>query len=240
MSITSRNHLSDSLLSILDYYEPSGIEFFAPKEIVDDAIKCFQDQFTDAWYSEFPEAAERFGYEWSQETQEYMKEENPVPLEISHTDYGFYAKIGNLTIKSDFEAGYTGEISVSSALKKIEEDFPDISFRGYIGWLWHDKITCEPCQWECQKGNTGNSLVYESVKQALKKAVLDGDFWDQVIDGLISEPEENFVDILKLYSEWFDLGYLECLQNKGKEDPDREAVANSILASLKNPHNITK
>lgn len=240
MLITSRNHLPDSLLFILDDYKPSGIEFFSPEEIVEDAIKCFQDQFTDAWYSEFPEAAERFSYEWSQETQEYMKEENPVPLEISRTDYGFYAKIGNLTINSDFEAGFTGESSVSSALEKIEEDFPDISFRGYIGWIWYDKVTCEPSQWECQKGNAGNSLVYESVKQALKKAVLDRRFWNQVIDTLISEPEENFVYILKLYSEWFDFGYLECLQNEGKDDPDRKAVANSILALLKNPHNITK
>lgn len=229
-----QDYLPESLLFILDYYKPSGIEFFCTKEETNMAMRCFQEHFTEGWYREFPEAAERFGYDWDdEEIKKYMEKMNPVPLEISSTDYGFYARIGNLTIISDFDPGYTGETAVFSALHAIEKKYPDISYRGYIGWIWYDAITNTPSQWECHAGKTTECSVYESVKQALNEAVLDGDFWEQMIDEAIDEPENELVSFLKLYSEGFDSDYIKYLTKAGKGDPEREKVVKSILVALK-------
>ena len=227
----TEDFLTESLVDCLDNYSPSGIEFFCLENEKQKAMECFMECFSDIWHESFAEAAETYNWEYDEDMEEWMNDENPVPLKIFETEDGFYAAIDNLTISLE-DAGYNGIDTIYSSLHTLEKQYPNISYRGYVGFLWLDANCNTPEQAVFHKGTVLYSPIYESIKKALQKAVLDKEFWYCLLSHPNEDEMEMNISVLCRYEEWFDTSYIECIHETVDRYPETKETAIAVIASL--------
>lgn len=142
----------------------------------------------------------------------YEKEEELNPFNGARvTDYGILLSFDALSMYGD---GFGDNISVhdareavEEALKIIKQEYPYISYEGYVAYYWTDVHGGEICQYEIssEKKKDKSDVIYDFVGEALGEMLEDEEVWDGLSGELEDADEIEFKNIIKLfhtYSKW--------------------------------------
>ena len=144
----------------------------------------------------------------------YEKEEEYNPFNGAQiTDYGVFLSFDALAMYCDEYGDHlswhnAGE-AMEEALKTIKQEYPSISYEGYVAYCWSDVHSGEVCQWEIssekKKKKDKSDVIYDFVGEALGEALEDEEAWERLSEELECEDESEFKKIIKLfhtYSKW--------------------------------------
>ena len=166
-------------------------------------------RFTEAFNEEYEKLMDLIEEE---EGACYEKEEGINPFNGAQvTDYGIFLPFDALAIYlgeyGDLLSWHNAGEALEEALKTIKQEYPSISYEGYVAYCWSDVHSGEVCQWEIssEKKKDKNDVIYDFVGEALGEALKDEEVWDSLHDELELAEEDDFKRILKffhIYSEW--------------------------------------
>lgn len=159
------------------------------------------------------------------------KEENINPFNGAQVqEYGVFLSFDSLAMYcgyGDFLSWHNAGEAMEAALKTIKQEFPSISYDGYVAYCWSDVHGGEVCQWEIssekKKKNSKSDVIYDFVGEALGEALEDEDVWDSLSKVLEHLDENDFKRTIKLfhtYSKWIPSDTIDKIIEFSKENDE--------------------
>lgn len=211
-----------------------------------DLRKEIAAHFTDAFNKEYGKLMDRIEEE---EGICYEKENKLNPfIGALVTDYGVFLPFNALSMYcdkyGDIISGYNAEGAMEKALQTIKQEYPSISYEGYVAYCWSDIHSGEACQREIssKKKKDMGDVIYDFIGEALGRTLEDEENWERLSEELEYEDEGEFKKIIKLfhtYSKWIPSDAIERIIEIS-ENCD-EDIAESLKAfsnSLKSDENV--
>ena len=134
-------------------------------------------------------------------------------------EYGILLPFDALAMYSgygDFLACHDAGEALEKALKTLKEEYPSITYEGYVAYCWSDVHSGEVCQYEIssekRRKNDKGDKIYDFVGEALGFALQDDEIWDKLAEELDGSDENDFKRIIKLfhmYSKWLPSDTIE-------------------------------
>lgn len=178
------------------------------------------------------------------------KEEDINPFNGAQvTDYGVFLPFDSLAMYSGYGdnlAWHNAGEAMEEALKIIKQEYPSISYEGYVAYCWSDVHSGEVCQWEIssekKKKKDKADVIYDFVGEALGIALEDEEAWDSLSDELDGADENDYKRILKLfhlYSKWIPEDATDKIIALAEEtDEDMRESLEEFVEALKSGKNV--
>ncbi len=228
----------------LDYHirhtDLSGILIRCEESKREEIAKFFEENFEKDWSDAMDAVEEEYG--------DCMEKEDECGsiATVSITEDGVLVLLGPLYLSYDngdyIESEGFAYKALKKSLKRLINNFPDVSYEGYIGYTWSDQHGGEAEQWEISSDSDSpqeTDKVYPFIGELLSEAVKSDDFWDNMIDNLDGNEVEDLKKIIKIfyaYKEWLPDDCFESLFDLSEEvelDDVRSALE-EYLSSLEN------
>ena len=160
----------------------------------------------------------------------YEKDEGINPFTGAKvTDYGVFLSFDCLAMYSGFGdhlAIYDAGDALNMALNRIRQEYPSISYEGYIAYGWSDVHGGDVCQYEIsskrRRKKDKGFVIYDFIGEALRKILEDEDAWERLSEFLLFQEEYTLKKIIKLYhlySEYVPSDSIErIIENSNKDD----------------------
>lgn len=173
----------------------------------------------------------------------YEKEEELNPFNGAQVkDYGLLLPFDALAMHcgyGDHLSWHSAGEALEKALKSLKEQYPSITYEGYVAYCWSDVHSGEVCQYEIssekkRKKDKGDK-IYDFVGESLGFALQDDDTWDSLAEELDGSDENVFKRIIKLfhmYSKWLPSDAIERLINisEGSDEDIKESLEEFVEA----------
>jgi len=192
-----------------DGYGCTGVKVYCEEKISREIVSRFKEIFNDEYKKTMDHIEEEFG-------DCYEKEKGINPFKSARvTDYGvlfrfdalaMYCRNGNIIAKCN-----GGGETLETALETIKQEYPSISYEGYVAYSWSDIHSGEQIQYRIssEKKKDKSEIVYDFVGEALAELFEDGfeeyEWWEIFCERLEYANEDEFKKIIKLlhtYSKW--------------------------------------
>ena len=145
------------------------------------------------------------------------------------TDYGVFLSFDCLAMYCGFGdhlANYDAGDALNMALNRIRQEYPSISYEGYIAYGWSDVHGGDVCQYEIsskrRRKKDKGFVIYDFIGEALRKILEDEDAWERLSEFLLFQEEYTLKKIIKLYhlySEYVPSDSIErIIENSNKDD----------------------
>ena len=137
----------------------------------------------------------------------YEKDEGINPFNGAKvTDYGVFLSFDCLAMYTAFGnhlADYDAGDALNKSLKRIKQEYPSISYEGYIAYCWSDVNSGDVCQYEIsskrRRKKDKGFVIYDFIGEALRKILEDRDAWEDLSESLLYTDENTLKKIIKLY-----------------------------------------
>lgn len=137
----------------------------------------------------------------------YEKDEGINPFNGAKvTDYGVFLSFDCLAMYTAFGnhlADYDAGDALNKSLKRIKQEYPSISYEGYIAYCWSDVNSGDVCQYEIsskrRRKKDKGFVIYDFIGEALRKILEDRDAWERLSEFSLYEDEKTLKKIIKLY-----------------------------------------
>lgn len=198
--------LHDSILWAMGPDGASGINIFCEESVREEVAEFFEDTFNAFWEEAEDAVAAAYG--------NCTEKGCPSPMAVSVSDEGVLASLEPLYLSFNFGdqivSDDTAEDALQNALKKLTEEYPDVSYEGYIGFQWTDIHSGDVTQYEFSSDSDSfdeTDRVYGFVGNALCTAMEteEEEFWDTLEGELESAEIEDFEQVancFRAYAEW--------------------------------------
>lgn len=198
--------LSDDLLYAVDPLETSYIHFSDKS-----ARSFFENSFEREWDKAVDEVMSQY-YDFDEDEQEEMREENQNPLMTFEVDDGFLAVFEPVFILDIWGSrAWTDDAlaAIDCAIKETKDNFPDIEYSGCIQFFYSDSHAGDYVKYEI---NTDK--VHPFVGNAIRMAAEEEDFWDKLED---AEDFDAIKKELKHYESYLTKDILTIINERLKQ-----------------------
>jgi ribosomal protein L7/L12 len=135
------------------------------------------------------------------------KDEGINPFNSANvTDYGVFLSFECLAMYCGFGdhlANHNAGDALTMALKRIRQEYPSISYDGYIAYCWSDVHDGDVVQYEIsskrRRKKDKGFVIYDFIGEALRKILEDRDAWEDLSESLLYTDENTLKKIIKLY-----------------------------------------
>ena len=166
----------------------------------------------------------------------YEKDEGINPFTGAKvTDYGVFLSFDCLAMYSGFGdhlAIYDAGDALNMALNRIRQEYPSISYEGYIAYCWSDVHGGDVVQYQIsskrRRKKDKSFVVYDFIGEALRKILEDEDAWERLSEFLLFQEEYTLKKIIKLYhlySEYVPSDSIERIIENSKRRDDSMSVS---------------
>ena len=146
----------------------------------------------------------------------------------------------------DFLACHDAGEALEKALKTLKEEYPSITYEGYVAYVWSDVHSGEVCQYEIssekRRKNDKGEKIYDFVGEALGFALQDDEIWDKLAEELDGSDENDFKRIIKLfhmYSKWLPSDTIEKIISISEEsDVDIKESLEEFAEAIKSGEDV--
>lgn len=157
-------------------------------------------------------------------------------------EYGILLPFDALAMYSgygDFLACHDAGEALEKALKTLKEEYPSITYEGYVAYCWSDVHSGEVCQYEIssekRRKNDKGEKIYDFVGEALGFALQDDEIWDRLAEELDGSDENDYKRIIKLfhmYSKWLPSDAIEKIINisEGSDEDIKDSLEEFVEA----------
>ena len=191
----------------------TAVKVFCADDLREEIAKRFTELFNEK-YEELMDLIEE------EEGDCNEKEEGLNPFNGAQIkEYGILLPFDGLAMYSgygDFLACHDAGEALEKALKTLKEEYPSITYEGYVAYVWSDVHSGEVCQYEIssekRRKNDKGEKIYDFVGEALGFALQDDEIWDKLAEELDGSDENDFKRIIKLfhmYSKWLPSDTIE-------------------------------
>lgn len=210
----------------------SGIEITCDYKIKDKVKSLFEETFTEKWNNLLNQVEEEDG-----DCLEKDEEIDPI-MSISDTEKGILISLDSLAIHSnggDSIATVSGDEALKATLKELKEEYPSISYDGYIGYYYYTDSCGEVVQYEISSSDTPKkNRVHDFVGEQLAYLTYDDDeFWANMEEQLEDCGKKDFIEVFKCftaYSKWLEEDVFDKLLEiaENVDDDIRETLEEKI------------
>lgn len=180
----------------------SGVRIYCKDSEKSDIIVQFTATFVKKWDDLLDQVEEDMG-SCQEKENEYCPFESAI-----ETDYGVFVSLTGMAIyntEGQTMAEVSGDQALEETLKEIKATYPEITYDGYIGYVWSDFSGGDVVQYELQsEGESTENKVYDFVGAAIQASIEEDE--DHLLDNLMdSDDEEAFLEVVRwmaLYKEW--------------------------------------
>ncbi len=199
-------HIPDCLIWAMGEEGCTAVKVYCEKKLREEVATRFTDVF-NVKYEKLMDLIEE------EEGDCNEKDEDSNPFNGAQvTDYGVFLSFDSLAMYcgyGDHLSQHDAGEAMEEALMTIKQEYPSISYEGYVAYCWSDVHSGDVCQYaissEKKAKKDKDDVIYDFVGEALGETLEDDEGWDSLSDELEDADEAEFKKIIKLfhlYSRW--------------------------------------
>ena len=193
-------YIPDCLVEAMGYDGCSAVKIYSEEAI----RKEIASRFTELFNEEYEKIMDLIEEEQG-DCEE--KDEGINPFNSANvTDYGVFLSFECLAMYCGFGdhlANHNAGDALTMALKRIRQEYPSISYDGYIAYCWSDVHDGDVVQYEIsskrRRKKDKGFIIYDFIGEALRKILEDKDAWEFLSEALLYQDENTLKKIIKLY-----------------------------------------
>ena len=193
-------YIPDCLVEAMGYDGCSAVKIYSEEAI----RKEIASRFTELFNEEYEKIMDLIEEEQG-DCEE--KDEGINPFNSANvTDYGVFLSFECLAMYCGFGdhlANHNAGDALTMALKRIRQEYPSISYDGYIAYCWSDVHDGDVVQYEIsskrRRKKDKSFIVYDFIGEALRKILDLKDAWERLSEFLLFQEEYTLKKIIKLY-----------------------------------------
>ena len=227
-------NIPDCLVEAMGFDGCSAVKIYSEKALRNEIAARFTEIFNEEYEKIMDLIEEDSG-------ACYEKDEGINPFTgAKATDYGVFLSFDCLAMYGAFGnhlAYYNAGDALKKTLKRIKQEYPSISYEGYIAYCWSDINSGDVCQYEIsskrRRKKDKSFIVYDFIGEALRKILEDEDAWERLSEFLLFQEEYTLKRIIKLYhlySEFVPSDSIERIIENSKRRDESMSVSLQIFA----------
>ena len=193
-------YIPDCLVEAMGYDGCSAVKIYSEEAIRKEIASRFTELFNEEYEKIMDLIEEENG-------ACYEKDEGINPFNGANvTDYGVFLSFDCLAMYCGFGdhlANHNAGDALTMALKRIRQEYPSISYDGYIAYCWSDVHDGDVVQYEIsskrRRKKDKGFIIYDFIGEALRKILEDKDAWEFLSEALLYQDENTLKKIIKLY-----------------------------------------
>lgn len=213
----------------------------------DDLREEIATRFTELFNEKYEELMDLIEEE---EGNCYEKEKGLNPFNGAKIkEYGIQLPFDGLAMYSghgDCLSWHDAGEALEKALETLKEEYPSITYEGYVAYCWSDIHCGDVCQYEIsseeRRKNDKGEKIYDFVGEALGLGLKYGDTWDRLAEELDGSDENDFKRIIKffhMYSKWLPSDTIEKIISISEEsDVDIKESLEEFAEAIKSGENV--
>ena len=193
-------YIPDCLVEAMGYDGCSAVKIYSEEAIRKEIASRFTELFNEEYEKIMDLIEEEDGA--CNEKDEGINPFNGAKV----TDYGVFLSFDCLAMYGAFGnhlAYYNAGDALKKTLKRIKQEYPSISYEGYIAYCWSDVHGGDVCQYEIsskrRRKKDKGFVIYDFIGEALRKILEDEDAWERLSEFLLFQEEYTLKRIIKLY-----------------------------------------
>lgn len=229
--------LPESIVWSVNEDNLSGLNIICDNSKRDEVAEFFEENFNRYWDEAKDSVEEKYG------SCQEKEDDCPSIATVSVADYGVKVSLGPLYLSYQYgdyieSEGYAQK-ALDKTLKKLLNQYPEISYEGYIAYNWSDVHGGEAEQWELSsKGELPKDRVFDFIGETLAVVTSDDDFWESMQENLEDAEIDDFKEILlnfKAYKKWLPEDAVERLLTMAEEiDEDLRSELEEVVEANEN------
>ena len=229
--------LHESIVWSVDEEDLSGLNIFCDSSKREEIAEFFEENFNKYWDDAKDSVEEKYG------SCQEKDDDCPSIATVSIADYGVKVSLEPLYLSYQYgdyieSEGYAQK-ALDKTLKKLLNQYPDVSYEGYIAYNWSDVHGGEAEQWELSsKGDLAKDRVFDFIGESLAVATSDDEFWESMQENLEDAEIDDFKEILlnfKAYKKWLPEDVVERLLTIAEEiDEDLRSELDEVVEAIEN------
>ena len=159
----------------------------------------------------------------------YEKEENISPLVEAPkiTDDGVFVQFDSLAMYcgafGDYIASHNAGEAITEALRRLQGEFQNITYNGYVAYCWSDSHGGETCQYRITSdfNDDDKDVIYDFIGNILKLTFSRNYVWDELYEEMEGRDFEDCDEIEQFfvaYADYLPEDAIEKLKIKKKKE----------------------
>lgn len=210
--------IPESVLWIIGEDGCTAVKIFCSKDLRQEVA----DRFAEIFGEEYEKVMDLVEAEYG---KSYEREENINPFLHPPviTDYGVFARFDSLAMYcgeiGDHIAPYNAGEALQEALNRLQDEFPTITYDGYVAFCWADTHSGDVIQYRItsESRNDKDDVTYDFVGDTLSRVFSDENAWQELYEDIESQDFENYNEVCRffdMYSEYIQGNIRERLKRR--------------------------